>query len=171
MVQICSIQCIYKRSRSPMHIFWSSGLFLDYPDKFSEFSRHFSDHPEPSRFSRYISTASRPFLEYPDIFRLSGHFLHHMENFQIILTLHIIWIFCIVSGHFPKFFSQWWAWCKNLPDSQKLSGQQCWRADGVFATLHDNSFMLATSVINMAMSCCKNGVENMDPKPAFKSLV
>ena len=26
-----------------------------------------------------------------------------MENFQFIPTLHIIWIFCIVSGHFPKY--------------------------------------------------------------------
>ena len=26
-----------------------------------------------------------------------------MENFQFIPTLHIIWIFCILSGHFPKY--------------------------------------------------------------------
>ena len=72
--------------------------------QFFELSGHFLDHPEPSRFSRYISTSSRLFLEYPDtFFRLSGHFLHHMENFQFIPTLHIIWIFCIVSGHFPKY--------------------------------------------------------------------
>ena len=77
-----------------------------------------------SRLSRSFFRSSRLFLEYPDtFFRLSGHFLHHLETFQFILTLfrssgnfpvhpdtlHIIWIFCIVSGHFPniqKFFSQ-----------------------------------------------------------------
>ena len=31
VVQICSIGYIYKRSRSPMHIFLSSTLFLNYP--------------------------------------------------------------------------------------------------------------------------------------------
>ena len=71
-----------------------------------------------SRLFRYISGSSILFLEYPDkFFRLSGHFLHHMNAFQFIPTLfrssrifpvhpdflHIIWIYCIVSGHFPKY--------------------------------------------------------------------
>ena len=66
----------------------------------------------------YIFRSSRLFLEYPDtFFILSGHFLHHLETFQFIptlfrsswnfpvhlYTLYIIWIFCIVSGHFPKY--------------------------------------------------------------------
>ena len=111
MVQICSIWCIYKGSRSPRHILSSSGLFLHNPDIFRIIQKL-------SRLSRYIFRSSRLFLEYPDtFFRFSGHFLHHLETFQFILTLfrssgnfpvhpdtlHIIWIFCIVSGHFPKY--------------------------------------------------------------------
>ena len=104
MVQICSIGYIYKRSRSPMHIFWSSGLFLNYPYNFLNLADTFRiirSLPDfPDTFLHYPDS----FLEYPDtFFRLSGHFLHHMENFQFIPTLHIIWIFCIVSGHFPKY--------------------------------------------------------------------
>ena len=33
----------------------------------------------------------------PTLFRSSGNFPVHPD------TLHIIWIFCIVSGHFPKY--------------------------------------------------------------------
>ena len=98
--------------------------FLDHPDSFQIIRTHFLNKMDTlrimwklSRLSRYISRSSRLFLEYPDIFfRLSGHFLHHMEAFQFIPTLfrssrnfpvhpdtlHISWIFCIVSGYFPK---------------------------------------------------------------------
>ena len=117
MVQICSIWCIYKGSRSPRHILSSSGLFLHNPDIFRIIQKL-------SRLSRYIFRSSRLFLEYPDtFFRFSGHFLHHLETFQFILTLfrssgnfpvhpdilHIIWILCIVLVHFQniwKFLSQ-----------------------------------------------------------------
>ena len=35
------LNMLHKRSRSPRHIFRSSGLFLDYPDTFSRLSGHF----------------------------------------------------------------------------------------------------------------------------------
>ena len=111
MVQICSIWCIYKRSRSPRHIFRLSGLFLDYPDTFSRLSGHFQDHPETFHIIQIH------FLDYPytlciiwKLFSSSGHFLHRPETFQFIWTL------CILSGYFVqyldifqnirKFFSQ-----------------------------------------------------------------
>ena len=84
MVQICSIWCIYKRSRSPKHIFRSSRLFLEYPDTFFRLSRHFLHHLETLQFI-------------PSLFRSSGNFPVHLY------TSYIIWIFCIVSGHFPKY--------------------------------------------------------------------
>ena len=122
MVQICSIWCIYKGSRSPRHILSSSGLFLHNPDIFRIIQKL-------SRLSRYIFRSSRLFLEYPDtFFRFSGHFLHHLETFQFILTLfrssgnfpvhpdtlHIIWIFC--NAKYPEILLA----IMNL--SQKLSG-------------------------------------------------
>ena len=64
MIQICFMRCIYKRSRSPRHIFRSSRLSLEYPDTFFTSSGNFPVHPD---------------------------------------TLYIIWIFCIVSGHVPKY--------------------------------------------------------------------
>ena len=95
MVQICSIWCIYKGSRSPRHILSSSGLFLHNPDIFRIIQKL-------SRLSRYIFRSSRLFLEYPDtFFRLSGHFLHHLETFLFIPTLFlIIRKLSTSSGHF-----------------------------------------------------------------------
>ena len=129
MVQICPIWCIYKRSRSPRHIFRLSRLFLDYPDTFSRLRGHFKDHPETFqiiqihfqiiqtlfRVSIYIFqifrtlfTSSGNFPVHPDTFRSSGNFPVHPD------TLHIIWIFCIAE--YPKILQP----IMNL--SQKLSG-------------------------------------------------
>ena len=44
-VQIYSIWCINKRSRSPRHIFRSSRLSLEYPDTFFTSSGNFPVHP------------------------------------------------------------------------------------------------------------------------------
>ena len=62
-----------------------------------------------------------------------------MENFQFIPTLHIIWIFCIVSEHFPKYPE---ILQQIMSLMQKFSGQHCWRADGVFLTLRNCSLLL-----------------------------
>ena len=38
----------------------------------------------------------------------------------------------------------------NFPDLQKLSGQHCWRADGVFATLHIMHFSEKSTTLEKA---------------------
>ena len=120
-VQICSIWCIYKRSRSPKHIFRSSRLFLDYPDTFSKLSGHFKDHPETFqiiqihfqiiqtlfRVSRYIFQSIRA------LFTSSGNITVHPYTFQIFRKLssssvhfvsyldilYSIWTFSKISGN------------------------------------------------------------------------
>ena len=95
MIQICFMRCIYKRSRSPRHIFRSSRLFLDYPDTFSRLSGLFWDHPETFqifqihfqiihtlfRVSRYIFQSIRA------LFTLSGNITVHPYTFQIFRKL------------------------------------------------------------------------------------
>ena len=79
-----NLRIIWKLSRLSRHISRSSRLFSEYPDTFlviwklSSSFQHFLDH---------IWTLSRS----------SGNFLVHLD------TLHVTWIFCIVSGPFPNY--------------------------------------------------------------------
>ena len=142
MVQICSIWCIYKRSRSSRHIFRSSGLFLDYPDTFSSLSGHFQNHLETFqliqihfqfihtlfRVSRYIFQSIRA------LFTLSGNFRVHPYTFQIFRKLssssvhfvyyldilYSIWTFSEISGNSSannKLFAKTFQIRKNFPVS------------------------------------------------------
>ena len=93
MVQICSIWCIYNRQRSARHqvhfqIIWtlfrlSGHIFQIERTLFNRIIRKLSI------LFRYISRSSILFLEIPVQFYPD--------------TLHLIWIICIVSRHFPKY--------------------------------------------------------------------
>ena len=135
MVQICSIWCIYKRSRSPRHIFRSSGLFLYYPNTFSSLKRHFQDHFQIIqtlfRVSCYIFQIIRTLLTsygnfpgHPDTFQIIGKLSSSSGYFAYYLDI----LYCKVSGNSsanneldPKTFRL----CKNFPVS----------TDGFFVTL------------------------------------
>ena len=99
MVQICSIWCIFKRSRSPMHIlqiiqtlFRSSRHIFQMKQTLLGSSGNFPDFPDTFLFrvSRYI------FQIIGKLFTSYGNFPVHPDTFQII------WKLSSSSGHWTS---------------------------------------------------------------------
>ena len=110
MIQICFMRCIYKRSRSPRHIFRSSRLSLEYPDTFFTSSGNFPVHPYTFQIIRKLSS-------------LSGHFVYYLDILYNIRTCSKISGYSSANN---ELFAKTFRICKNFPVSI---------ADGGFLTL------------------------------------
>ena len=152
-------KCEKKPHRTPCNSNTSSQCHTpDYPETFqtvrklSRLSRNFPDCPETFQTVQKLSRLSGIFPDCPETFqtirnfsKLSGNFPDCPETFQTVRTLSRL------SGNFPdcpetfQTVGKLSSWLdlrvnfvymrKNFPDTQKLSGRQCRRADGVFLPL------------------------------------